>query len=202
MRSEEIDVNRVWSSLAIAFTAAFLTSLNAEARECNQMRESKEHGWNPKSADLTPRLTSFYAMSGKMSAAYNAKDWSKATIAANEYIAEAAYYRCNWNYGNAIHDANVVLGMYAIDQKDITLAAAYLRRAGASPGSPQLNSFGPTLILAKAVYDNGDRDAVIAYLDAISRFWKMDNGQIFSLKKQMLDGKTPSFTSFNLRAPI
>lgn len=36
----------------------------------------------------------------------------------------------DWNYGNIIHDANQVLGLAALANKDISRATQYLYKAG------------------------------------------------------------------------
>ena len=45
-------------------------------------------------------------------------------------------------------------------------------RAGKTPGSPQLDSFGPDRDLARALLERGERTAVLAYLAECARFWK------------------------------
>jgi hypothetical protein len=55
----------------------------------------------------------------------------------------------NWNYGNAIQDGNFVLGRIAVHEYRITDAKEFLKQAGDTPGSPQLDSFGPNMSLAK-----------------------------------------------------
>jgi hypothetical protein len=198
-----MNMKRLQRQFAIILAALSISiAAPVSARVCSESQNAKEHGWNPRTGDVTERLSAFYDIPSKMAAAQKANDLKRVSSLANEYLSEAAHYRCNWNYGNAIHDANVVLGMHAIEQKNIAIAAAHLRAAGASPGSPQLNSFGPTLILAKAVLDAGDRDAVIAYLDGIEKFWRMDNGAVVKLKAQIASGKRPSFAKFKLRDPL
>src|SRR6478736_3053711 len=49
-------------------------------------------------------------------------------------------FKGNWNYGNAIQDANLVLGRLALKAGDPATACQRLLAAGHSPGSPQMNS--------------------------------------------------------------
>jgi hypothetical protein len=66
-----------------------------------------------------------------------------------------------------------------------------LLKAGATPGSPQLNSFGPNMALAKELLDKGEREAVLEYFTLCSKFWDRDE-----LKEWMAlvkDGVTPKF---------
>ena len=48
----------------------------------------------------------------------------------------------NDNYGNVIHNANQILGRCALREGKLADAKEYLLKAGATPGSPQLNSIG------------------------------------------------------------
>jgi len=76
-----------------------------------------------------------------------------------------------WYYGNFIHDGNSVLGLASLLDNDIESAKRYLHAAGDTPGSPQLNSFGPAMDLAQALLQRGERDAILNYLDRVARFW-------------------------------
>ncbi|GDY22572.1 hypothetical protein LBMAG56_39190 [Verrucomicrobiota bacterium] len=77
----------------------------------------------------------------------------------------------DWNYGNVIHNANAQLGRAALRDGDKTAAAEFLLKAGATPGSPQLNSFGPDFTLARELLEAGDSKTVLAYLDLVQKFW-------------------------------
>jgi predicted Zn-dependent protease len=78
----------------------------------------------------------------------------------------------DWNYGNNIHHANIILGEIAFEQGDIDAAKQYLIKAGKTPGSPQLNSFGPSMKLAKQLLQQGERDTVLEYFKLCGKFWK------------------------------
>jgi hypothetical protein len=77
----------------------------------------------------------------------------------------------SWQYGNIIHEANQILGLAALQEGRVEDAKRYLIEAGKTPGSPQLDSFGPNMVLAQQLLDRGENDSVIQYLDLVSRFW-------------------------------
>lgn len=77
----------------------------------------------------------------------------------------------NWNYGNLIYNMHSLLGRIALREGNATLAKKHLAASGKTPGSPQLNSFGPDFVLARELLEKGERDAVLAHLDQISSFW-------------------------------
>jgi hypothetical protein len=80
----------------------------------------------------------------------------------------------NWNYGNVVYDAHSVLGRIALRHGDRETARKELRAAGRTPGSPQLNSFGPQFTLARELLQHGeqaDREDVAVFLDDVARFW-------------------------------
>jgi len=77
----------------------------------------------------------------------------------------------NWNYGNVVHDMNQVLGRAALRAGNRAEARRALLAAGATPGSPQLDSFGPRFVLARELLDKGEKDVVLQYLDSVGKFW-------------------------------
>ena len=79
-----------------------------------------------------------------------------------------------WNYGNRVHHGNLVLGRIALREGNVEEAKSRLIAAGKTPGSPQLNSFGPNMALAKALLEVGERDVVLEYFQLCSKFWKSE----------------------------
>ena len=51
-------------------------------------------------------------------------------------------------------------------------ACEYLLEAGKTPGSPQLNSFGPDMMLANELLKRDKKECVIKFLKSCSKFWK------------------------------
>jgi tetratricopeptide (TPR) repeat protein len=77
----------------------------------------------------------------------------------------------DWNTGNKVHHGNTILGRIAIKEDNLDKACEHLLASGKTTGSPQLNSFGPSMILAKELLEKGKRDAVLEYLDLCKKFW-------------------------------
>ncbi len=80
----------------------------------------------------------------------------------------------DWNYGNLIHHAHVIRGKAHLASGDLDLAATELRAASETPGSPQLDTFGPDFSLAWALLLAGRDDDVLHYLHGVARFWEPD----------------------------
>lgn len=149
-----------------------------EAPECDKCAPDSEFTWNPDNRFVTPRLHRFYTLEDQIDAAYQSKDHGKAQELAHEHLQLAAIYRCNWNYGNAIHNTNQILGLISLENGDIDAAAQFLLLAGKSTGSPQLNTFGPQLILANELLKQGRVAEVKTYLQDIKSFWEGDRGRV------------------------
>jgi hypothetical protein len=98
-------------------------------------------------------------------------------------------------YSDATHIANLVLGQLALTDGDVAKAKAHLLAAGDVPGSPVLNSFGPNMLLAKELLARGEREVVVQYLLACSKFWKMQNGKLEGWQQTIAQGGTPDFGS-------
>ena len=105
----------------------------------------------------------------------------------------APKYKARGRNGNAIHDSNLVLGRLAVREGNIEAAKAYLVEAGRTPGSPNLNSFGPNVSLAKDLLEKGETEIVIAYFEACKTFWEMDRGRLDSWIALAREGKIPYF---------
>jgi|LakMenEpi03Aug12_release.lakeMendotaPanAssembly.Ray.scaffolds.fasta_scaffold84217_3 serine/threonine protein kinase len=111
----------------------------------------------------------------------------------------------NDNYGNIIHNANQILGRCVLREGKLADAKAYLLKAGATPGSPQLKSFGPQLQLARELLEKGEKESVLQYLDLVSKFWASDSEEsalgkqeskvhaalIEGWKREISEGKIP-----------
>jgi len=152
--------------------------------------------WNPENRFVTDRLGRFYSLDTLIKQAYDAGDFETAAKRAGEYLDLAAIYRCNWNYGNAIHDANRYLGLMSLKRGESEAASACLIEASRSRGSPQLDSFGPDMDLANALLKEGRFEPVKQYLKGIKTFWKMDNGQVDDWLGSIDRGEQPELDRF------
>ena len=113
----------------------------------------------------------FYQLRELLEAAFKEEDLAKAKTLAEKYLALAAEKEEDWNYGNAIHHGHIFLGRIALRKGNIEKAKEHLLEAGKTPGSPQLNSFGPNMTLAEELLERGEREVVLEYLDACKTFW-------------------------------
>jgi predicted Zn-dependent protease len=105
----------------------------------------------------------FYALNDAAKQSFVVGNAEDARKYAQELMALLPKSPGDWNYGNAVQDANLVLGRIAVKEGRVDEAKQYLLAAGNSPGSPQMNSFGPNVSLAKDLLEKGERDAVIQY---------------------------------------
>jgi hypothetical protein len=114
----------------------------------------------------------------------------KARRLAQDLLATAVPDR--WDHGNAIHHGNTVLGRIALREGDVAAARRHLL-ASAAEGSPQLDSFGPDMDLAKELLEKGERQAVLAYFDLCAKFWEMGQERLADWKALVAAGRTPDF---------
>jgi tetratricopeptide (TPR) repeat protein len=125
--------------------------------------------------------------------ALEAGDTTKAEQYASEVLKLAPEFRNSWNYGNAVHKGNIMLGRIALLRGDVAAADQHLLAAGQTPGSPQLNSFGPNMSLAKELLERGERDTVLTYLQSCAKFWKMHGPELQEWIAKVKAGETPDF---------
>jgi len=98
-----------------------------------------------------------------------------------------------WNQGNRTHHGNLILGRIALAEGNVAEAKSRLLLAGQTSGSPQLNSFGPNMTLAKELLERGEKDVVLEYFALCGKFWKPDRGQLDRWTKEVKADLTPEF---------
>jgi hypothetical protein len=135
----------------------------------------------------------FYLTTKIAPTALAAGETKKAKVYALALLQQATTMKNDWNYGNAIHVGNLVLGLIALESNDVTEAKRLLLEAGKTPGSPQLNSFGPNMLLAQRLLAKGEREAVFQYFDLCAKFWKMEQGRLGQWKEVAIEDGTPDF---------
>jgi len=135
----------------------------------------------------------FYYLGAAAKEEFNKGHISDAKNYATELATLAPKYTKNWNYGNAIQDANLVLGRIAVRDGNIEAAKSYLSEEAKSPGSPQMDSFGPNVSLAKDLLEKKETEAVINYFTACKTFWKMHNGKLDDWIASVKAGNIPDF---------
>jgi len=158
------------------------TALAAKALELRERELEK----------LDEPLKSF-ALTRTTDDAFDAGDMAKAEQFANELLKSTQGGAGSWNSGNAIFTGNVVLGRVALRRGDVAGAKQHLLAAGETSGSPQLDSFGPSMTLAKELLEKGERDTVIAYLQSCAKFWDMGRDNLKSWIATIKRGGTPDF---------
>ncbi|MEP6787322.1 MAG: hypothetical protein ABJB40_02745 [Acidobacteriota bacterium] len=141
----------------------------------------------------------FDQMTFDVAKAYREETADKATELAVNLLAVAPDFSKHWNYGNAIHIANTVLGLVALDRDDLKEAKTRLLESGKTPGSPQLKSFGPNMKLADRLLKKGESAAVLTYLDEYRIFWKQDSDDKLTVWKKAIAKGEPVDFGANLR---
>jgi tetratricopeptide (TPR) repeat protein len=138
-------------------------------------------------------LHRFYSLNEAAKATFEVGKTTEAAEFAHEALDLAPRFRDDWNYGNAIHDGHMVLGRVALRNDEVDAAKRELLAAGATPGSPQLNSFGPNVSLARDLLEKKQSDAVIEYLQLCAKFWKLEGGRLKQWTALAKAGEMPDF---------
>lgn len=135
----------------------------------------------------------FYALTeaAKWALAFGSED--AAEDFARELLELAELFPNDWNYGNAVHHGHAVLGRVAARRGNLDEAKRRLIEAGNTPGSPQLDTFGPSMSLALELLNLGEREAVLGYLKACRKFWSPGHAQLSQWEAQIREGKVPNF---------
>jgi len=132
-------------------------------------------------------------MSRLATSAFEAGEVQGARVWALEALNDAATATSDWSVANSLHHAHITLGRIALRGGDLAEARKHLIQASQSQGSPQLDSFGPNMMLAKELLEKGERDAVIQYFQKCASFWKNDRGQLEQWAATVREGGIPNF---------
>ena len=135
----------------------------------------------------------FYALDDAAKESFQVGKIEDARKYAKELLALAPRFQKDWNYGNAIQDGNLVLGRIALRQGKTEEAKQSLLEAGKSPGSPQMDSFGPNMSLARDLVEKGERETVLQYFELCRKFWKMGQDHLDQWTKEVRAGQMPDF---------
>lgn len=135
----------------------------------------------------------FYALNDAAKESFEVGKIDDATKYATELLTLAKKFHGDWNYGNAIQDGNVVLGRIAVTEGKIDDAKTFLLAAGKSPGSPQMDSFGPNMSLARDLLLKGEKDVVLEYFSLCSKFWHKNFSKLDQWTDDVKAGRIPDF---------
>jgi hypothetical protein len=75
----------------------------------------------------------------------------------------------------------------------VEAAKRELLLAGATPGSPQLDSFGPNMSLAKGLLEQDQTDTVVEYFGLCATFWDLERGNLKRWSILAKAGEIPDF---------
>lgn len=121
-----------------------------------QEAEDRAAGANPKTR---PRTLPYLAM-----VAFEAGEFNKAEQYARQTLLEPS------DSYDSVHAGNIVLGLLALRNDDVTGAGDYLLAAARTKGSMILDRWGPNLALANALLGKGRNEVVLEYLQLCKSF--------------------------------
>lgn len=124
---------------------------------------------------------------------FRRRNLDAASARAVQLLQLAAAEPNDWNYGNALHKAHLMLGRVALVRGDLDTAEAELLAAARVPGSPQLASFGPNMQLALELLQAGRKDAVLEYFRLCGTFWQLGQSQLRTWSIDIENGRLPAF---------
>jgi hypothetical protein len=134
------------------------------------------------------------------SAALAAGDVEKAEASAKELLKVGEEIDKSSRYKSPIlnyttHIGNTILGLIELKRGNIASAKGHLLASGTfiRPAHPVHRTFGPSMALAKALADRGEREVVIEYLELCAKFWENEDGRLEKWTRVLRNGGTPDF---------
>jgi hypothetical protein len=93
----------------------------------------------------------------------------------------------------ATQRANTILGRVALRSGDVAGAKQYLMDSSGPQAEKDVSVSGPTLVLAKELLQQGERAAVLQYLDNCLSLWRRGENVLQLWIADIKNGKTPNF---------
>lgn len=91
----------------------------------------------------------------------------------------------------SVHVAHIVLGSIALQNGNMISAIDHLCLAARVGRSPRLSSYGPMMSLAQALLEEGEREAVIDYLNHCKKFWRSGTKRLTNWVGEIETGRSP-----------
>ncbi len=189
LRGQEADADdETWAvSLGQLYSLGLTSLANGDERIAAARKAFNQYQRAYDGADASSRGT---LLSDLAKTAFEAGLFDEAKKYADEMLAGADD---GWNAGNQIHQGNLVLGRIALLTDDVEEAKKRLLAAGATSGSPQLNSFGPNMTLAKELLERGEKDVVLEYFALCDNFWKSPRRKLDHWIDEVKASRIPDF---------
>jgi len=160
---------------------------------CNNLFADRYQKAMSELANAKSEEARFYALNDSAKESFQSGHIDEARKFAKEILEIAPRFKKDWNYGNAIQDGNLVLGRIAVKEGRINDAKQFLLEAGKSKGSPQMDTFGPNMSLAKDLLEKGEKTVVLEYFELCRKFWQMHRGRLDEWSQEVKAGRIPNF---------
>jgi len=89
--------------------------------------------------------------------------------------------------------ANTILGRVALRSGDVNGAKEYLLNSSKPEAAKDISLSGPSMVLAKELLEQGERDAVLQYLANCQALWPRGEEVLQLWMAEIKRGKTPNF---------
>lgn len=130
--------------------------------------------------------------------AFKLDNFDRSRQFANELVLEFGDDVNDFNYDNATHVGNIILGRIALRENDVKRAKEHLLIAARAPQRARVSYLRPEMTLAEELFQRGEKDAVSEYLKLCEAFESPDKTVLRKWQDEIKSGKTPSFNAGEL----
>jgi predicted negative regulator of RcsB-dependent stress response len=103
--------------------------------------------------------------------------------------------RDNAGSGDAIYEGNLILAQAALDNDDLAKAKRHLLEAASTPGARRIEQSGLDVSVARVLFDRGEKDAVLEYLQRGKGLWPQGAQTIGRWEAAIKSGRRPNFNT-------
>lgn len=137
----------------------------------------------------------FLKLAQKITSAYDKHEYDEARKFIYHQLDLVKEFQDHWNHSNILHQSHTFLGLIALEEDKIEEAKAQLIKSAEIKGSPQINSFGPNMLLAKMLLELEQTQVVLQYLEKCEKFWlpRMRRKKLKLWRNEINMNKFPDF---------
>lgn len=184
-------------SYTLLLTAILITFFACKENTTETAQTLKEQSDNPsltsENNTADPKADQFYDLTENILAELDKGNIDAVKSMIDKLNQLIPQFTTDWNYGNAIHKVNIAKGRLALLNGNLEAAKTHLIAAADIDGSPQLNSFGPNMSLARELLVQSEESTVLEYLEKCRVFWKHGDKKIAKWKTTIENGDIPDF---------
>jgi hypothetical protein len=126
---------------------------------------------------------------------YDQGDFDTARKEAQEILTQGSKFQSDPDYGTAVYQADMVMGLLAMQKHDRPTALKYLKDAANGPSTENLANFEQSITyeLPRWLLKDGERDSVVQFLERFAKTYTAGQRELLASAELIKKGQKPAW---------